>query len=98
MFDKMKALIDMQKKMREVKQRLEDTIFEVESPEGLVKITMNGSQEIKDISIQADITNIQKERLEKAIKDVYNRAIKRSHEIAAEQMNDATGLNLPGLL
>lgn len=97
MFDKMKALMDMKKKMEEVKRELEVATFEVASSDGIIKITMNGSQEVKQVSVQKDIQGIGKEILEKAIKDVYNRAIKRSHEIAAQKMKDITGFNLPGL-
>lgn len=97
MFDKMKALMDMKKKMEEVKRELEHTTFEIASSDGLVKITMNGSQEVKEVFLQKDINDISKEALEKAIKDVYNRGIKRSHDIAAQKMKDVTGFNLPGL-
>ena len=98
MFDKMKALLDMQKKMQEMKRELENTDFEIQSPDGLVKITMNGAQEVKEISIQGNIQEIDKTNLEKTLRDNYNRAIKRSHELAAEKMKGITGLNLPGLI
>ena len=98
MFDKMKALMDMQRKMGEIKRELENTNFEISSSDGLIKITMNGSQEVKDVVLQADLKETDKPGLEKAIKDAYNRAIKRSHDIAAQKMKDVTGLNLPGML
>jgi len=98
MFDKMKALLDMQKKMQEMKHELDNTDFEIQSSDGLVKITMNGSQEVKEISIKDGFKEIEKVNLEKAIKDAFNMAIKRSHDIAAEKMKDITGLNLPGLI
>lgn len=95
MFDKMKALMDMKNKMDEVKRELENTVFEIASSDGLVKITMNGSQEVKEVYIQKDLQGIEKNSLEKAIKDIYNRAIKRSHDVAAQKMKDITGFNLP---
>jgi len=98
MFDKMKQLMDMQKKMQEIKRELDNTNFDIASSDGLVKITMNGSQEMKDIKIQGELNKIEKINLEKAIKDAYNRSIKRSHDIAAQKMKDITGLNLPGLM
>ncbi len=98
MFDKMKALLDMQKKMQEMKLELDNTNFEIQSPDGLVKITMNGSQEVKEISIKGDLEEIEKANLEKAIKDAFSMAIKRSQDIAAGKMKDITGLNLPGLI
>ncbi len=97
MFDKMKALLDMQKKMQDVKRELDNANFDISSSDGLVKITMNGSQEVKELNIQGDIREMDKTHLEKAVKDVYNRAIKRSHDLAAQKMKDVTGINLPGL-
>lgn len=97
MFDKMKDLWQMQKKMQEVKRELDNTAFEVSSPDGSIKITMNGSQEVNAVNIQSDLQKMEKNSLEKAIKDVYNKAIKRSHDIAAEKMKNITGFNLPGL-
>jgi hypothetical protein len=97
MFDKMKQLMDMQRQMQELKRELDNTTFEVVSADGLVKIAMNGSQEVKDIAIQSDLKETEKTNLEKACKDAYNKAIKRAQNIAAEKMKDITGLNLPGL-
>ncbi|MCX5701062.1 MAG: YbaB/EbfC family nucleoid-associated protein [Candidatus Omnitrophica bacterium] len=98
MFDKMKQLMDMQRKMQEVKRELENTNFEVLSSDGLFKVTMNGAQSIKSVSIQVDLQATNKDALEKAALDAYNRAIKRSHDLAAEKMKGVTGgLNIPGL-
>lgn len=97
MFDKMKKLMEMQKKMQELKCELDNATFEVSSSDSLVKITMSGSQEVREALIQREIKEIEKPALEKAIKDVYNKAIKRSQEIAAEKMKSLTGFNLPGL-
>ncbi len=97
MFDKIKALMDAQSKMQEIKRQLDNATFEISSSDGLVRITMNGSQELKEINIQGNIQDIEKTMLEQAIKDAYNRAIKRAHELAAEKMKEVTGFNLPGL-
>lgn len=98
MFDKMKALFDMQKKIQDLKRELENTTFEVESSDKLMKVIMNGSQEIKDIKIQDEFAKKEPSYLEVTVKDVVNKAIRRSHDIAAEKMKNVTGLNLPGLM
>jgi len=97
MFDKIKGLMEMQKKMQQAKRELESTAFEVASPDGLVKLTMNGSQEVRALTIQGELTEARKQALEQALKDVYNKAIKRSQDIAAAKMKEITGLNIPGL-
>ena len=94
----MKALMDMQRKMQEMKRELENTSFEISSSDGLVKITMNGAQEVGEVILQADFANTEKLDLEKSIKDAYNRGIKRSHDIAAKKMKAVTGFNIPGLI
>ena len=89
--------MEAQKKMQEMKRELQNTTFDVTSSDGLVKIIMNGAQEVKEISIQGDVCNIEKSSLEKAMKDAYNRAIKHSHDLATEKMKNITGFNIPGL-
>jgi hypothetical protein len=97
MFDKMKGFLEMRKKLEEIKRELDKTNFDIESPGGAVKITMNGSQEVQEVTFGAVSLDGQKDRLQKDIKDTFNRAIKRSQEIAAQKMKEATGLNLPGM-
>ncbi|MDI6758270.1 MAG: YbaB/EbfC family nucleoid-associated protein [Candidatus Omnitrophota bacterium] len=98
MFDKMKAFLDMQKKMQELKRELDSTTFETASFDNLIKITMSASQEIRSVIVREDIKNVDKVNLEKAIKDVYNKALKHAQDIAALKMKAVTGLNLPGLM
>jgi nucleoid-associated protein EbfC len=97
MFDKMKTLMDMQKKMQEIKRELDNTNVEAEDPKGFVKITMSGSQEVRDIAIKKNIDEGERSSFEATLKDVFNKAIKRSQEVAAQKMKAVTGLNLPGL-
>jgi len=97
MFDKMKSLFEMQKKMQEVKRELENTNFDIQSSDGSVKITMNGAQEVKEVMIKDSLNEIEKARLGSSLKDAFNRGIKRSQEIAAQKMQNVAGLNLPGL-
>jgi DNA-binding protein YbaB len=97
MFDKMKALMDMKKRMGELKLELENTTFELESHDKVIKIVMNGSQEIKEVKLQGDVTALKASSLETAIKDTFNRALNRSQIIAADKMKSITGLNLPGM-
>jgi len=97
MFDKMKQLFEMQKKMQEVKRVLDETNFDIQSSDGIVKITMNGSQEVKEVVLKDNLGESEKARLAVSLKDTFNRAIKRSQEVAAVKMKDVTGFNIPGL-
>ena len=97
MFDKMKGLFEMQKKMQEVKRELDNTNFDIQSSDGVVKITMNGAQEIKEVVIKDNLGESEQARLASSLKDTFNRAIKRSQEVAAQKMKDVTGFNIPGI-
>lgn len=93
MFDKMKQLFEMQKSMQELKRRLEETNFDISSSNGIVKINMNAAQKINNVSINGNLTEIDKAVLEKSICDVYGRALKHAQEIAASKLKDISGLN-----
>lgn len=95
MFDKMKELMEIQKKAQEMKRQLENTVFEAMSPDGLVKVTMSGSQDVKGVSIQGDLAQLDKAALEKAAREAYNKAVARSREIASQKMKEIAGINLP---
>ncbi len=98
MFDKMKQMLEMQRKMQEMKRQLDAATFSVVSADGSVTVSMNGSQEVMGVTLRQDYASVAKDSLEKAIRDAYNRAIKRSHELAAQKMKEITGMNLPGLM
>lgn len=95
MFDKMKELWEMKKKMDEVKRQLDSIILESEDP--MVKIGISGSQEIKSVTIKGELPGLDKAKLEAALVENINRAIKQSQKSAAEKMSSMSGLNIPGL-
>lgn len=93
MLDKIKALMDMQKKMSEVKKVLENTQFSVLSQDNSLKIIMNAAQEIIEVSLEKEVSRFDKSELEKDIKDTYNKAIKQAQSLAAEKAKEITGFN-----
>ena len=95
MFDKMKQLFEMQKSMQELKRKLEEANFDILSSNGMVKINMNAAQKINSVSINGELAGLDKAALEKSICDAYDRALKHAQEIAAGQLKDMPGLNLP---
>ena len=96
MFDKLNALMDVRKKMQQVKEELAAARFDICSEGGLVTITMSASQEIHDVRFEKGIDGVAAEALARQIKDAFNRGIRRSQEIAAQKMKDITGIKLPG--
>ncbi|HNQ51336.1 MAG TPA: YbaB/EbfC family nucleoid-associated protein [Candidatus Omnitrophota bacterium] len=97
MFDKIKGLMEMQKKMQEVKRQLDALTFEVKSADGSVTVAMNGSQEVQSVAIAGSLAGLQKDALERQCRDTFNAAIRRAQGLAAQKMRDITGVNLPGM-
>ena len=95
MFDKMKQLFEMQKSMQELKRKLEEANFDALSSNGIVKINMNAAQKMNSVNINGNLAELDKAVLEKSICDAYERALKHAQEIAASNLKDISGLNLP---
>ncbi len=68
---------------------------EAEAAWGKVKVKINGNQEILDIQIDPELlTPDNKEKLQNALKDATNDAIKKVQRIMAEKMQQS-GFKMP---
>jgi len=83
MFQKFKNMYKVQKESKKIKKDLTNTHIEAEV-DG-VKVVINGQQEIVSIEIPENMLN-DKKRVENALIKAFNKAIKRSQQIAADQM------------
>ena len=95
MLDKMKELWEMKQKMDEIKKELD--AITLESEDNHVRVGISGSQEIKSVSIKADLASADKAKLEASLTETINRAIKQSQKAAAEKMSKLSGFKLPGM-
>jgi DNA-binding YbaB/EbfC family protein len=95
----MKQAKEMQKKMETIKAQLANREIKVASGGGMVEITINGEQEIKEININPDIIDPEdKEMLEDLVLAAINEGMRQSKEMVSEEMKKLTGgVNLPGL-
>tara|TARA_B000000460_G_C21315592_1_gene306317 strand:+ start:225 stop:545 length:321 start_codon:yes stop_codon:yes gene_type:complete len=93
----MQQAAEMQKKLKEAQENLANIEVEGTSGGGLVKVTINGKNEIKKVDIdQSLIKAEEKEILEDLIVAAINEGRKKVEETAAEQMKNVTGgMNLP---
>jgi len=93
----MQQAAEMQKKLKEAQENLANVEVEGTSGGGLVKVTINGRNEIKKVDIdQSLIKPEDKEILEDLIVAAINEGRKKVEETAAEQMKNVTGgMNLP---
>lgn len=86
--DKMKEIMALQKKAQEIQDKLGNT--HIEADEGEFTVIINGKQECIDVQQNGKSMPV----LVKAL----NKALKKSQEIAANEMKGVMGnLGLPGM-
>lgn len=97
LFGQAKDLYKLQKKAKQIKEELKNLHIEAEV-EG-VKVIINAEQEVQDVSIPEEMMKPENtEKLQNALKTVFNKAIKKAQEVAAERMRDMMGdLGLGGM-
>ena len=96
----MKEAQKMQAKIAKMQEELKEKTVEASSGGGMVKVVCNGQQEIIDIEIEPELLEEKDvEMLQDLVLAAVNEALRRSREIADEEMGKITGgLNLPGLM
>lgn len=93
MLEKAKDMYALQKKAKQIKKELKNTHIEAEV-DGVITV-INGEQEVLNISIPEEALQNGKKLGETIVKSL-NKGIKKSQQIAAEQMKDVMGnLGLP---
>jgi len=95
----MKQVQQMQAKMAEMQAQLEQAEIEGSAGGGMVKVVVNGKNEIRSIAIDPEVVNRDDvEMLQDLIVAALNQAREKSQEIQQQQMASLTGgLSLPGL-
>jgi DNA-binding YbaB/EbfC family protein len=90
---------EMKKQMSKVQEELKNLNFTGATEGGKIQVIVNGEIEVKDIIIDEDfLKKVDKNKLQKALKEAISSAIKQSKETAASKLSGiAGGLNLPGL-
>lgn len=95
MFDKLGQLKDLWKlksQMEEIKRRLDNMVIKVESPRHLFEVTISGSQEVKEVKVDAVIKNHTEEQIAEDLKAVINKAVRDSQGMAAQAMGGFGGM------
>lgn len=97
------GLADLMKKAQELQHHLQKTQQELETMEvtgeaggGMVKITMNGRQEVRRVNIDTTLLGNDKEMLEDLVAAAINDSLRKVEKLSKEKMlNIAGGLGLP---
>ncbi len=95
----LKQAQQMQAKMTTLQKELETREFETSSGGGMVKIKINGKQEIMELKLNPECVDPNDlEMLEELLKTGVNQAVKESQDMVSSAMGKITGgINIPGL-
>jgi DNA-binding YbaB/EbfC family protein len=98
----LKQARDVQKKIEEVQNELDELTIEGDSGGGMIKVIVNGKQQLLELNIDEEAMKEDKELLEDLIISAVNNALAKSLEESQNRMNAVTGgmlggINLPGL-
>lgn len=97
LFSKLKQIQDLRKSAREMKSALSGESALGTAFGGKIKITMSGTQEIQNISIDDSLLSPEnKERLERGLKEAFESATKEIQKMLAKKMQ-AGELKMPEL-
>ena len=88
MFDKIKDMYQLQKQAKQIKKELKNTHIEAEV-EGIT-VVIDGEQEVINITVNPEIKENHKKMEENLVK-AFNKAVKKSQQIAAEKMKGIMG-------
>ncbi len=89
----------MQKKMKDVEGALQERIVEGSSGGGVVKVYVNGLQEVQGVKIQAEAVDPDDvDGLEDLVLTAVRQAMQAAKELKDREMGKVTGgMNLPGM-
>ncbi len=104
MFDMMKMMgkvKEMQSKMKEAQEQLNDLRADGESGGGIVKVTANGNKELVKLHIDESLVNgTDKDMMQDLIIAAVNKAVSEADSIAKQHIKESTeGIipNIPGM-
>jgi len=95
----MKQAQQMQRRMAELQEELENKQVEASAGGGMVTAIVSGKQQLLDLKIEPAVVDPEDvEMLQDLITAAVNEAIKQSQQMASEEMSKITGgMNIPGL-
>lgn len=97
MADMFGKIQEMQSKMQEAQQGLNDVIVEAEAGGGMVKVKANGNKQIVSIEMDNDVVDpADKEMLEDLIVAGVNKALEKAEAASKEKMQEMYKGMIPG--
>ena len=93
----LKQAQDVQKQIEQVQNQLSDMIIESEAGGGMVKVKVNGKQEVLELNIDQSTLEEDKEIIEDLIVSALNKALSKAQSDSQDKMNSVTGGMMSGL-
>jgi hypothetical protein len=95
----MKQAQKIQAQMARMQEELAARTVEASAGGGMITVVANGKQEIVSIKIEPEVIDANdREMLQDLVVAAVNEALRKSQEMASEEMKKITGgLNIPGL-
>ena len=98
----LKQAQNVQQEIEKVQNQLSDMIIEGESGGGMVKVKVNGKQEVLELNIDETTMEEDKEVIEDLIVSALNKALSKAQIDSQEKMNSVaggmmSGLKIPGM-
>lgn len=92
----MKQAQKMQEDMKRMQEEVARAEVTGESGAGLVKVTMNGRHDVKQVSLDESVMKEDKELLEDLLAAAVNDAVRKVESLSQDKMSSATaGMQLP---
>ncbi len=93
-----KQMQKMQEAMARVQEELATKLVTGDAGGGMVRVTVNGKQQIQKVEIAADVVNpVEKDLLEDMVLTATNQALEKAGALAQDEMRKVTGGAIPGL-
>jgi DNA-binding YbaB/EbfC family protein len=94
-----KTFQDMQSKLQKLDAELKERVVEAAAGGGMVKVKVNGAEEIVDIKIEKDVINPDdKGMLEDLVLAAVNEGVKKAKKLREAELAKITGMVMPGLM
>ncbi len=94
--DMMKQAQQLQEKVQQLQEEIARTEVEGEAGAGMVKVMMDGRYDVKQVTIDPELLNEQKEILEDLLAAAVNNAVRKIEKSQKEKMADLTaGIPIP---
>jgi len=94
--DMMNKLKEAQEKVEETKKRLDTVTIQEQSNDGLLKVTITGNREIKNIVVAEELLE-DKEQLEDYLVLTLNKAIKKASDMNEAELGAAAKEGMPNI-